>query len=194
MRQRVIALSARREEAHHRRRADDGARRVDPGPGSSRCSRLCRDHGTAVMLITRQGRHRRDRRPRRGDAGRIVEIGRVADVIHRPRHPYTVGLIDPVGSARASSDSRRSTADAAPRRGPVRLRVPSALPARSSDAAASGLVLSRRRQHARRAGWRACRWRRRRERRAVEGDRRRPRIDVSPLGSIASSSASRACC
>jgi peptide/nickel transport system ATP-binding protein len=26
-------------------------------------------------------------------AGRIVEIGRVADVIHRPQHPYTVGLM-----------------------------------------------------------------------------------------------------
>jgi len=26
-------------------------------------------------------------------AGRIVEIGRVADVINRPQHPYTVGLM-----------------------------------------------------------------------------------------------------
>jgi peptide/nickel transport system ATP-binding protein len=26
-------------------------------------------------------------------AGRIVEIGPVADVIHRPQHPYTVGLM-----------------------------------------------------------------------------------------------------
>jgi peptide/nickel transport system ATP-binding protein len=37
-------------------------------------------------------------------AGRIAEMGPVADVIHRPRHPYTVGLmgsIPKVGEHRA---------------------------------------------------------------------------------------------
>ena len=31
-------------------------------------------------------------------AGRIVEIGPVADVIHRPEHPYTVGLMGSIPS------------------------------------------------------------------------------------------------
>jgi len=31
-------------------------------------------------------------------AGRIVEIGPVADVIHRPRHPYTLGLMGSIPS------------------------------------------------------------------------------------------------
>jgi len=31
-------------------------------------------------------------------AGRIAEIGPVADVIHRPRHPYTVGLMGSIPS------------------------------------------------------------------------------------------------
>jgi peptide/nickel transport system ATP-binding protein len=36
-------------------------------------------------------------------AGRIVEIGPVADVIHRPSHPYTVGLM---GSIPAMDEER----------------------------------------------------------------------------------------
>ncbi len=31
-------------------------------------------------------------------AGRIVEIGAVADVIHRPQHPYSVGLMGSIPS------------------------------------------------------------------------------------------------
>jgi peptide/nickel transport system ATP-binding protein len=31
-------------------------------------------------------------------AGRIVEVGPVADVIHRPQHPYTVGLMGSIPS------------------------------------------------------------------------------------------------
>jgi peptide/nickel transport system ATP-binding protein len=31
-------------------------------------------------------------------AGRIAEIGPVADVIHRPQHPYTVGLMGSIPS------------------------------------------------------------------------------------------------
>jgi peptide/nickel transport system ATP-binding protein len=36
-------------------------------------------------------------------AGRIVEVGPVADVIHRPSHPYTVGLM---GSIPAMDEDR----------------------------------------------------------------------------------------
>jgi peptide/nickel transport system ATP-binding protein len=35
-------------------------------------------------------------------AGRIVEVGPVADVIHRPRHPYTVGLMGSIPSIGAT--------------------------------------------------------------------------------------------
>jgi peptide/nickel transport system ATP-binding protein len=57
--------------------------------------RLCRDHGTAVILIT----HDMGVIAQTADrvavmyAGRIIEIGPVSDVIKRPRHPYTIGLM-----------------------------------------------------------------------------------------------------
>ncbi|HVF62832.1 MAG TPA: ABC transporter ATP-binding protein [Casimicrobiaceae bacterium] len=56
---------------------------------------LCRDHGTAVMLITHDMGVIAETADRVAVmyAGRIVEIGPVADVIHRPQHPYTVGLM-----------------------------------------------------------------------------------------------------
>ena len=36
-------------------------------------------------------------------AGQIVEIGRVADVIHRPQHPYTLGLMGAIPDIRSTS-------------------------------------------------------------------------------------------
>ncbi len=57
--------------------------------------RLCRDHGTAVMLITHDMGVIAETADRVAVmyAGRIVEIGPVRDVIQAPRHPYTVGLM-----------------------------------------------------------------------------------------------------
>jgi peptide/nickel transport system ATP-binding protein len=68
--------------------------------------RLCRDHGTSVMLVTHDMGVIAETADRVAVmyAGRIAEIGPVADVIHRPRHPYTVGLmgsIPTVGEERA---------------------------------------------------------------------------------------------
>src|SRR4030095_9989701 len=62
--------------------------------------RLCRDHGTAVMLITHDMGVIAETADRVAVmyAGRIVEIGPVADVIHRPQHPYTVGLMGSIPS------------------------------------------------------------------------------------------------
>jgi peptide/nickel transport system ATP-binding protein len=56
---------------------------------------LCREHGTAVMLVTHDMGVIAETADRVAVmyAGRIVEIGRVGDVIHRPQHPYTVGLM-----------------------------------------------------------------------------------------------------
>jgi peptide/nickel transport system ATP-binding protein len=62
--------------------------------------RLCRDHGTAVMLITHDMGVIAETADRVAVmyAGRIAEIGPVADVIHRPRHPYTQGLMGSIPS------------------------------------------------------------------------------------------------
>lgn len=60
--------------------------------------RLCREHQTAVMLIT----HDMGVIAETADrvvvmyAGRLVEMGPVCDVIMNPRHPYTVGLMNSI--------------------------------------------------------------------------------------------------
>jgi peptide/nickel transport system ATP-binding protein len=57
--------------------------------------RLCRDHGTAVMLVTHDMGVIAETADRVAVmyAGRVAEIGPVADVIHKPQHPYTKGLM-----------------------------------------------------------------------------------------------------
>ena len=57
--------------------------------------RLCRDHGTAVMLITHDMGVIAETADRVAVmyAGRIVEIGAVRDVVRSPLHPYTIGLM-----------------------------------------------------------------------------------------------------
>lgn len=62
--------------------------------------RLCREQGTAVMLIT----HDMGVIAETADrvvvmyAGRVIEVGAVQDVIHHPQHPYTVGLMGSIPS------------------------------------------------------------------------------------------------
>jgi len=57
--------------------------------------KLCRDHGTAILLIT----HNMGVIAETADrvavmySGRIVEIGPLRDVVQKPKHPYTVGLM-----------------------------------------------------------------------------------------------------
>jgi len=62
--------------------------------------RLCRDHDTAVMLVTHDMGVIAETADRVAVmyAGRIVEIGPVAEVIHRPQHPYTTGLMGSIPS------------------------------------------------------------------------------------------------
>ena len=57
--------------------------------------RLCRDHGAAVMLVTHDMGVIAETAARVAVryAGRIAEIGPVAEVIRKPQHPYTVGLM-----------------------------------------------------------------------------------------------------
>jgi peptide/nickel transport system ATP-binding protein len=60
--------------------------------------RLCREHNTAVLLVTHDMGVIAETADRVAVmyAGRLVEIGPVADVIQRPCHPYTVGLMDSI--------------------------------------------------------------------------------------------------
>ncbi|QWF49224.1 ABC transporter ATP-binding protein [Bordetella hinzii] len=57
--------------------------------------KLCREQGAAVMLITHDMGVIAETADRVAVmyAGRLAEIGPVADVIHRPLHPYTTGLM-----------------------------------------------------------------------------------------------------
>jgi peptide/nickel transport system ATP-binding protein len=61
---------------------------------------LCREHQTAVMLVTHDMGVIAETADRVAVmyAGRIAEIGPVADVIHRPQHPYTTGLMGSIPS------------------------------------------------------------------------------------------------
>jgi peptide/nickel transport system ATP-binding protein len=67
--------------------------------------RMCRDHGAAIMLITHDMGVIAETADRVAViyAGRIIEIGPVAEIIGNPRHPYTSGLmhcIPRIGDAR----------------------------------------------------------------------------------------------
>lgn len=67
--------------------------------------RLCKDHGAAVMLVTHDMGVIAETCDRVAVlyAGRVAEIGPVGDVIHRPSHPYTSGLM---GSIPAMDEDR----------------------------------------------------------------------------------------
>ncbi|MBE7417283.1 MAG: ABC transporter ATP-binding protein [Ideonella sp.] len=62
--------------------------------------RLTREHGAAVMLVTHDMGVIAEASDRVAVmyAGRIVEIGPVHEVIHRPAHPYTAGLMGSIPS------------------------------------------------------------------------------------------------
>jgi peptide/nickel transport system ATP-binding protein len=64
--------------------------------------RLCREHGTAVMLVTHDMGVIAETADRVAVmyAGRLAEVGPVAEVVRRPRHPYTRGLMGSIPSLR----------------------------------------------------------------------------------------------
>ncbi|MCB1714720.1 MAG: ABC transporter ATP-binding protein [Candidatus Competibacteraceae bacterium] len=69
--------------------------------------RLCREHGTAVMLVTHDMGVIAETADRVAVmyAGRIAEIGPVLDVTRRPQHPYTSGLMGSIPSLRHSVET-----------------------------------------------------------------------------------------
>ena len=60
--------------------------------------RLCREHGTAIMLVTHDMGVIAETAHRVAVmyAGRIVEIGPVRDIVDDPHHPYTIGLMESI--------------------------------------------------------------------------------------------------
>jgi peptide/nickel transport system ATP-binding protein len=67
--------------------------------------RICKEQGAAVMLVTHDMGVIAETCDRVAVmyAGRLVEVGPVAEVIHRPAHPYTAGLM---GSIPAMDEDR----------------------------------------------------------------------------------------
>ncbi|MDS7594585.1 ABC transporter ATP-binding protein [Agrobacterium tumefaciens] len=57
--------------------------------------KLCHEHGTGVMLVTHDMGVIAETADRVAVmyAGRVIEIGPVAEVLNRPKHPYTRGLM-----------------------------------------------------------------------------------------------------
>ena len=82
---------------------------------------LCREQGTAVMLVTHDMGVIAETADRVAVmyAGRIAEIGPVAEVIHRPRHPYTVGLMGSIPAVGSKKDRLAQIDGAMPRLGAI---------------------------------------------------------------------------
>jgi len=82
---------------------------------------LCRERGMAVMLVTHDMGVIASVADRIAVvyAGRIVEIGPVADVIRAPLHPYTRGLMDSIPAIGRSRGRLRQIPGAMPRPGSV---------------------------------------------------------------------------
>ncbi len=81
--------------------------------------RLCRERGTAVMLITHDMGVIAEAADRVAVmyAGRLAELGPVRDVIQRPRHPYTDGLMGSTPLASRGLGRLRQIPGAMPRLG-----------------------------------------------------------------------------
>ena len=121
--------------------------------------RLCRERGTAVMLITHDMGVIAETADRVAVmyAGRIAEIGPVRDVVKNPRHPYTKGLMGAIptrGRARPAAWCRFRDPCRASTSIPQRMRLSSrAAPTPSIAAASSGPSACRRALARPPAGW-----------------------------------------
>ena len=78
---------------------------------------LCRDRGTAVMLVTHDMGVIAETADRVAVmyAGRIAEMGSVDDVVRRPRHPYTEGLMGSIPGMHGDVEDLQMIPGAMPR-------------------------------------------------------------------------------
>ncbi|SED67658.1 peptide/nickel transport system ATP-binding protein [Rhizobiales bacterium GAS188] len=83
--------------------------------------RLCREQGVAVMLVTHDMGVIAETADRVAVmyAGRLVEIGRVEEVLRRPLHPYTAGLMASIPSIRHRATTLNQIDGAMPRLGAI---------------------------------------------------------------------------
>ena len=79
--------------------------------------RLCHEHGTAIMLITHDMGVIAETADRVAVmyAGRIVEIGAVRDVVTKPLHPYSAGLMGSIPRLDSDRDRLAQVAGSMPR-------------------------------------------------------------------------------
>jgi peptide/nickel transport system ATP-binding protein len=79
--------------------------------------KLCREHATAVLLITHDMGVIAETADRVAVmyAGRLAELGNVDAVIKRPRHPYTVGLMGAIPALSTQRDRLLQIEGAMPR-------------------------------------------------------------------------------
>ncbi|WP_158964440.1 ABC transporter ATP-binding protein [Chachezhania sediminis] len=83
--------------------------------------RLCRDRGTAVMLVTHDMGVIAETADRVAVmyAGRLAELGTVEDVVRRPQHPYTAGLMGSIPSLRHDESELQMIPGSMPRLGAI---------------------------------------------------------------------------
>jgi peptide/nickel transport system ATP-binding protein len=81
--------------------------------------RLASAHGTAIMLVTHDMGVIAETADRVAVmyAGRVVEMGSVDDVIHRPQHPYTAGLMASIPSLKRKDERLAQIDGSMPRLG-----------------------------------------------------------------------------
>ena len=79
--------------------------------------RMCRDHGTAVMLVTHDMGVIAETADRVAVmyAGRVIEVGPVADVVSRPLHPYAQGLMGAIPTLKDTADRLATIPGSMPR-------------------------------------------------------------------------------
>ncbi len=79
--------------------------------------KLCREHGTAIMLVTHDMGVIAETADRVAVmyAGRVIEIGPVEEVTRRPSHPYTAGLMASIPSVHRRNTTLNQIDGAMPR-------------------------------------------------------------------------------
>jgi len=103
--------------------------------------RMCREHDTAIMLITHDMGVIVEAANRVAVmyAGKVAEVGPVSEVVHNPKSPYTAGLMGSIPSLTSNVDKLAQISGSMPRVGAMPVgcrfhpRCPNALPRCSQE-------------------------------------------------------------